>query len=176
VAGGEGQLTRKDARAAVRETRRFGERPRLDAAVAAGAITRSLALAIADWTRKLPAQMRDETDRVLLEAVAGTSEDDLATIAACAIENWRQQQPDPDNPDDASEDRSVQVGTTFGGAAVIRGNLTPGCAAAVRAVLEALGKKAGPEDDRTEGKRFHDALQLACALLPRVCRCPGGTS
>jgi len=31
----------------------------------------------------------------------------------------------------------------------------------VRAVLEALGKKAGPEDDRTEGKRFHDALQLA---------------
>jgi hypothetical protein len=41
---------------------------------------------------------------------------------------------------------------------VIRGNLTPECAAAVRAVL---GKKAGPEDDRTEGKRFHDALQLA---------------
>jgi hypothetical protein len=45
-----------------------------------------------------------------------------------------------------------------GGAGVIRGNLTPQCAAAV---LEALGKKAGPEDDRTEGKRFHDALQLA---------------
>jgi hypothetical protein len=46
--------------------------------------------------------------------------------------------------------------------------LTPGCAAAVRAVLEALGKKAGPEDDRTEGKRFHDALQLACELLLRA--------
>jgi len=36
-------------------------------------------------------------------------------------------------------------------------------------VLEALGKKAGPEDDRTEGQRFHDALQLACAPRPRVC-------
>jgi hypothetical protein len=46
--------------------------------------------------------------------------------------------------------------------------MTPECAAAVRAVLEALGKKAGPEDDRTEGKRFHDALQLACAPQPRV--------
>jgi hypothetical protein len=34
-------------------------------------------------------------------------------------------------------------------------------------VIEALDKKAGPEDDRTEGKRFHDALQLACAPLPR---------
>ena len=165
----KGQLTKKDARAAVREMRRLGERPRLDDAVTAGEITRSWALAVADWTRKLPAEMRDETDRILLEAAsAGASLDDLATIAACAIENWRQQQPDPDNPDDGFDDRFVQAGTTFGGAGVIRGNLTPECAAAVRAVLEALGKKAGPEDDRDEGKRFHDALQLACALLLRA--------
>jgi hypothetical protein len=40
-------------------------------------------------------------------------------------------------------------------------------------VLEALGKKAGPEDDRTEGKRFHDALQLACELLLRARLVPG---
>jgi hypothetical protein len=39
--------------------------------------------------------------------------------------------------------------------------MTPECAAAVRAVLAALGKKAAPEDDRTEEKRFHDVLQLA---------------
>jgi hypothetical protein len=165
----KGQLTKKDAKTAVREMRRLGERPRLDAAVKDGGITRSWALAIADWTRKLPSGMRDETDRILLEAaVAGASLDDLATIAACAIENWRRQQPDPDNPDDAFDDRYVQAGITFGGAAVIRGNLTPECATAVRAVLEALGKKAGPEDDRTEGKRFHDALQLACELLLRA--------
>jgi hypothetical protein len=58
-------------------------------------------------------------------------------------------------------------------AAIIRGNLTPECAAAVRAVTEALGKKAGPEDDRTEAKRFHDALQLACVAEGRllVCGC-----
>jgi hypothetical protein len=118
--------------------------------------------------------MRDETDRILLEAAAaGASLDDLATIAACAIEGWRRQQPDPDDPGDGFDDRYVQAGTTFGGAGVIRGSLTPECAAAVRAVLEALGKKAGPEDDRTEGKRFHDALQLACAPLPRVYRGAG---
>jgi hypothetical protein len=165
----KGQLTKKDARAAVREMRRLGERPMLGAALTGGAITRSWALAIADWTRKLPAEMRDETDRILLGAAAsGASLDDLATIAACAIERWRQQQPDPDHPDDGFDDRYLQVGTTFGGAAVIRGNLTPECGAAVRAVTEALGKKAGPEDDRTEGKRFHDALQLACELLLRA--------
>jgi hypothetical protein len=58
-------------------------------------------------------------------------------------------------------------------AAIIRGNLTPECAAAVRAVTEALGKKAGPEDDRTETKRFHDALQLACVLYGESWRFTG---
>jgi hypothetical protein len=51
---------------------------------------------------------------------------------------------------------------------VLRGSLTPECASAVRAVLDALGKRSGPEDDRTEQKRFHDALQLACHLLLRA--------
>ena len=51
---------------------------------------------------------------------------------------------------------------------MIRGDLTPKCATAVRAALEALGtgKKAGPQDDRSEGRRFHDAPQLPCAPLP----------
>ena len=52
----------------------------------------------------------------------------------------------------------------------ITGDLTPECAAAVQAVLEALGKKRGPEDDRTAAQRFHDALQEGCAPQPRVCR------
>ncbi|HEX4397708.1 MAG TPA: DUF222 domain-containing protein [Trebonia sp.] len=84
-------------------------------------------------------------------------------IAAVALERWRASQPEGD--DDGFDDRYVQAGTTFGGAGVIRGNLTPECAAAVQAVLEALGKKAGPEDTRTEGQRFHDALQQGCELL-----------
>src|SRR5208337_2973888 len=45
---------------------------------------------------------------------------------------------------------------------------TPECAASLQAVLETLGKKAGPEDGRSEGQRFHDALQLACQLLLRA--------
>ena len=39
----------------------------------------------------------------------------------------------PDGGDDGFDDRYVQVGTTFQGAGVIRGNLTPECAAAVQA-------------------------------------------
>jgi len=161
-------MPKKAARTAVRQMRQLGQRPLLGAALAAGDITDSLAFTIADWTRKLPAEMRAETDRILLDAAAaGACVDDLAAIAACAIETWRSQQPDADDP--SPDDRSVRLGTTFGGAGVIHGDLTPECATVVRAVLEALGKKAGPEDDRTEGQRFHDALQLACAEQPRVC-------
>ena len=168
-------MSKKAAKTSVRQMRQLSGRPLLGTALAAGGITDSLAFTIADWTKKLPADMREETDRILLDAAAaGASLDDLATIAACAIEQWRQRQPDPDHPDDGFDDRYVQVGTTFGGAGVIRGNLTPQCAAAVRAVVEALGKKAGPEDDRTEGKRFHDALQLACELLLRAKLVPDG--
>ena len=54
---------------------------------------------------------------------------------------------------------------TFGGAGVLDGDLTPACAAAVQAVLEALGKKAGPEDVRTAPQRRHDALEEACRRL-----------
>ena len=165
----KGKMSKRDARTAVRRMRQLGERPRLARALAAGTITESWAAQIADWTRKLPAQLRAETDRILLEAAeAGASLDDLATIAGLAIEKWRSQSPDPDDDGMDFKDRYLRAGTTFGGAGVIRGDLTPECAAAVTAVLEALGKRRGPEDDRSEEQRFHDALQEACELLIRA--------
>ena len=72
-------------------------------------------------------------------AAAGASLDDLRMIAGVALQKWRASRPDAD--EDGFDDRYVQVGTTFGGAGVIRGNLTPECAAAVQAVLEALGQE-----------------------------------
>jgi hypothetical protein len=169
----KGRMTKRDARAAVRQMRQFGQRPALHDAVAAGDLSRSWAEAITRWTRKLPAEMRDETDKILLEAAAaGASLEDLATIAGAAIEQWRSQQPDPDEDFDF-RDRYLKLGTTFGGAGVMRGDLTPECAAAVTAVLDALGKKRGPEDDRNEGQRFHDALAEACRLLIGARLVPG---
>ena len=50
----------------------------------------------------------------------------------------------------------------------MRGNLTPECTAAVAAVLESMGKRRGPEDHRTVGQRYHEALQEACELLIRA--------
>jgi hypothetical protein len=164
----KGRMTRQDARAAVRQMHQFSERPGLHDAVAAGDLSRSWADAIARWTGKLPAELRDETDKILLAAAAaGATLEDLATIAAAAIEHWRSQRPDPEDDFDF-RDRSVRLGLTFGGAGVIRGDLTPECAAALTAVLDALGKRRGAQDDRSEAQRFHDALAEACHLLLRA--------
>ena len=160
-------MTRPDAKAEVRQMRLLRDHPALAAALASADISKSWALAIAEWTKKLPAELRTETIKILVEAArAGACRDDLRMIAAVAEQQWRASRPDWD--DDGFDDRYVQVGTTFQGAGVIRGNLTPECAAAVQAVLEALGKKAGAEDTRTEGQRFHDALQQGCELLIRA--------
>jgi hypothetical protein len=164
----KGRMTKRDALAAVRQMRQFSQRPALHDAVAAGDLSKSWADAIARWTRRLPEEMRAETDKILLDAAAaGASLDDLATIAAAAIERWRSTRPDPADDFDF-RDRHVRLGLTFGGAGVIRGDLTPGCAAALTAVLQALGKKQGAEDDRNEEQRFHDALAEACHLLLRA--------
>src|SRR5215471_10202176 len=145
------KMATKDAKAAVGQMRRLGGRRLLEDALARGEISESWAAEILDRTRKLPAELRGENDRILLDAVAGgASLEDLRYLAACALQRWLSRHPSPDDGDDGFDDRYIQVGTTFGGAACIRGNLTPECNAAVKAVLEALGKKAGPEDHRTE--------------------------
>ena len=162
-------LTRKAARAQVRQMRRLSQRPALEAAMAGAVLTESQADEIAEWTRRLPAQIRDATDKIIVQAAAaGAPFDDLAVIAAAAIEEHRRQHPDEDEDESRFPDRYLQVGVTLGGAAVIRGDLTPECAAAVRAVIESLGKKRGPEDERPEPQRFHDALQEGCELLLRA--------
>jgi Domain of unknown function (DUF222) len=168
------RMSAKDAKAAVRQMRTLRQHRPLDEALGSGEISASWTDQILRWIKKMPLQLRDDSETVLAiekilvqAAASGASLDDLRTIFARAVLQWEAEHPDPDR-DDGFDDRFVQTSTTFGGSGVLRGNLTPECAAAVRAVLEALGKKAGPEDTRTEGQRFHDALQLGCELLMRA--------
>ena len=96
------------------------------------------------------------------------------TWPALAAEIYARSLPDQDDddPQPSFEDRKVRVETTFAGAGVISGDLTPECAAVVTAVLEALSAPAGAEDTRTREQRYHDALEdamrrlVACGLLP----------
>ncbi len=59
----------------------------------------------------------------------------------------------------------MRLETTFEGAGVLSGDLTPECASVVTAVLDALSAPAGAEDDRSQAQRYHDALHEAMQRL-----------
>src|SRR5215471_7438259 len=153
-------------------TRRAAEHPQVFAAMAAGELSESAARTICVWTDKLPGDCRPAAGAILLSAArAGMDLRDLAGLAAEMYERSRSELPDED-PARAFGDRGVRLVTTFGGAGVLTGDLTPECAAVVGAVLDALSAPAGAEDTRTREQRYHDALEeamrrlVAAGLLP----------
>ena len=145
--------------------KRAARHPVISAALAAEEMSESYARTLCTWTDKLPAGQREEADEILArEAAAGMGLRDLAELAAEILARCRPDEPDQD-PDDGFDDRSVTVQTTFQGAGVIHGDLTPECASIVGTVLDALAGLAGSEDDRSKEQRYHDALQEAMRRL-----------
>jgi len=146
-------------------SRRTGTNPRVIAALAAGGLfSRSYARTICHWTDKLPEDCRDSADAILVSAALMGME--LPDLAALAAEIEARSRPDvPDEDGHRFEDRAVKLETTFGGAGVLTGDLSPECAAVVTAVLDALSAPRGAEDDRSHVQRYHDALEEACRRL-----------
>ena len=144
---------------------RAATHPRVIAALAAGQVPESAGRLICLWTGKLPPEHRDAGDEQLLAAFAGgLGLGDLAGLFAEMYVRTRGDLPDQDRGREFA-DREVKLATTIGGAGVLHGDLTAECAAAVAAVLDALGGKAGNDDDRTKGQRYHDALAEAMRRL-----------
>jgi hypothetical protein len=158
------RVTGAAAAGAVGWMRRLAAHRAVGAALAAGEVSASWARQICDWTDQLPDSARGDADLILLAAAAGGAE--LADLAGLAEEMRRRTaRPDEDGDDDGFGDRSVRLDMHLRGAGKLDGDLTPRCAAALRAVLDALGKRAGPEDFRTRWQRQHDALEEACRRL-----------
>src|SRR6266699_3398964 len=145
--------------------RRAAVHPQVVAALAGGEMSESFGRTICLWTDKLPRDCREAADEILLAAAAaGMDLRDLAGLARELYERSRPEVPDED-PGRAFEDRAVRLVTTFGGAGVLTGDLTPECAAVVTAVLDALSAPAGAQDTRTYTQRYHDGLQEAMRRL-----------
>jgi hypothetical protein len=152
--------------------KRTGTHPKVLAALAAGQVSESVGRLICLWTGKLPEKYQEESDELLLAAAAaGLAVEELAALFAEMYERARGDLPDQDPGRDFT-DRGVKLATTFGGAGVVRGDLTPECAEVLGRVLDALGAPAGKEDNRSQEERYHDALAeamrrlLAAGLLP----------
>jgi len=159
------RITGAAAGAATGWARRLAAHPGVHAALGQGVVSLSWARAICDWSDLLPESLRSDADAILLAAAAAGAE--LADLAGLAEEmRARTARPDRDDGGDGGfGDRSLRLDLHYRGAGKLSGDLTPRCAAALRAVLEALGKKAGPEDTRTRAQREHDALEEALHRL-----------
>ena len=157
------KVTKGAAAAAAGWARRLAGHPVIAAALAAGQLPVSLARLICDWTDRLPEDLREDADGILLAAVLGGA--DQHDLARLAREMLDRAQARPDRDTGRFEERALWLGTTFGGAGGLHADLTPACAAALTVVLEALGQKAGPEDTRTAAQRRHDAIEEACTRL-----------
>ncbi len=136
------------------------------------AVSVSWALQLARWTRLIPGEFRGTAEEILVEAArAGAGLRALAGI--CAEIRYRTAPPDPGDENDRHLDRGLSLDTTFEGAGVLHGDLTPECSALVAAVLDALSAPSGAGDLRTRPQRYHDAMAeamkrlLASNLLPQ---------
>jgi hypothetical protein len=94
-------------------------------------LSKSVALQLARWTKAIPEEFREQAEQILVAAArAGADLRILAQI--CAEIRSRTAQPDKDDPDPRL-DRALSVHTAIDGAGLLRGDLTPECAALVRA-------------------------------------------
>ncbi|HEV3288017.1 MAG TPA: DUF222 domain-containing protein [Streptosporangiaceae bacterium] len=158
------RVTTGAAAGAVGWVRRLGDHPVIADALAAGDLSESWARQICAWTDRLPPARQDDADEILAAAARGGV--DLAGLAGLAQEMYERAHRDRDESvPDGFGDRAVFLGTTLGGAGRLSGDLTAGCSAALAAVLDSLGKWAGPGDIRTATQRRHDALEEACRRL-----------
>jgi len=164
------RITKGAAAGSLAWVHRLQAHPLVADALAAAVISASWAREICSWTDRLAPELIQDADQILLAAAAaGAGLPDLALLAA---EMLARSAP-PDEDGDGFADRSLWLDQTLAGAGRLSGDLTPACAAALTAVLDALGAKAGPEDTRTATQRRHDALEEACQRLIAAGMLPG---
>ena len=150
--------------------RRAAAHPLVAQVLAAGELSESYARTICGWTDKLPEDCRPDADAILPHGGGGrdgpagpgrAGRGDLRPVPA--------RYPGQDK-DEAFEDRSVRLETTFEGAGVLGGDLTPECAAVVGAVLDALSAPAGAEDTRSQASGTTMASKKPCVgSSPQAC-------
>jgi hypothetical protein len=166
------RVTTGAAAGAVGWVRRLADHPVIGDALAAGDLSESWARQVCEWTGRLPPATQGDADGIL--AAAARAGVDLAGLAGLAQEMFERAHRDRDEDvPDGFGDRALFLGTTLGGAGRLTADLTAGCSAALSAVLEALGKPAGPGDIRTAAQRRHDALEEACRRLVASGMLPG---
>src|SRR5215469_12903503 len=167
----QARMTRPAAGAVMAWSRRLAAHRRVAGALAAGGLSVSYARRVCDWVDVLPADVREAAEGILVQAAVGGADlDGLAVL----VEEIRARTARPDGEgDDGFGSRSLHLDTYYRDNGYLRGDLTPPAAAALRAVLDSLNDRTGPDDLRSRAQRDHDALEEACRLLLAARCLPG---
>lgn len=150
-------ITRGKARSYKSWAKRARQHPLIIAALKGGLISESLAEQLMSWSEALkdPDLTAKMDDVLLAGALAGLSQADLRGL----YEEARGLAAPADEDGPEPPDRRLDLTTTLDGAGILRGELTPECAALLQAGLEAFAKqKAGADDNRGYAVQCHDAL------------------
>ena len=136
-------VTSGAAGAAVKWARRLAAHPLIAAALAEGQLTSSWAKALCQWTDQLPEERRADADAILSGRRPRRGGAGGSGGAGAADDRAVPQHPRYRDRD-RFDDRAVWLETTIGGAGHLSGDLTGPAAAALAAVLGALGARGGP--------------------------------
>jgi Domain of unknown function (DUF222) len=159
------QIDKKTADAHLADAGIARDWPQITAALAEGnVISRGYVHALRKDMGKIPAEARERTEEILVQAARdGADLRMLAQILAAILAEVAP--PDPEEDEGKLADRSLRLSTTMDGAGVLKGDLSPTCAALLRALLDSLNGKTGPQDNRTQEVRDHDALDQGLRIL-----------
>jgi hypothetical protein len=170
----QARMTRPAAGAAMAWSRRLAAHPHVAEALAAGQLSVSYARRVCDWAEELPADVQEAAEAILVQAaVAGADLDGLAALFAEIRARTARPDADDGEGDGGFGDRSLFLDTYYRDNGSLRGDLTPPAAAGLRAVLDSLNDRTGPDDLRSRAQRDHDALEEACRLLLAARCLPG---
>jgi hypothetical protein len=164
-----GGMTKAAARGASKDSKTQAAHPPIADALAAGDISQSFASLVIRWTSKLPEDQQRESDCILITAaVHGCGEHELNVLGARLLEEYKKTQPDPDEKDPFT-DRHLQLDETIDGVGKLRADLTPQATAALRAILDSLGKRtvAPKTPGRQASATCHPRVGLDRQAAPR---------
>ena len=155
----EMRLNPGDAARRMRQARGLPEAPMTFAAWAAGEINADHALVILGV---LPHVRDDELRATVESALVDMCREQPAFLVARQADELLAALGADEGGKAAYERRYARRGVgldeTLGGAGSLNGTLTPEVRETLRCALAAAGEPAGPEDDRSQRQRWHDAL------------------
>src|SRR4051794_26205070 len=142
---------------------RLGAYPLVQAAFDAAQVSLAHVMALMGALDKLPVELRETLEPVLVEHARLCPPEDLAAFVDELLDALGIDKASDVRRERRLAERGVDLHPTMDGMRSLTGTLTPEVGKELAEALARAGAPAGPEDDRTPRQRAHDALGVIAA-------------